>query len=50
MNRRTVTTALDLLGVALLVAFAFFVWPPAALGVAGVGFLVGSWSITSGRA
>lgn len=37
------TTALDLLGAALLVAFAFFVWPPAALGVGGVLLLAASW-------
>ena len=48
--RRNLTTALDLLGLACLVACAFFIWPPAALGVARVGLLVGSWSITSGRA
>lgn len=50
MNRRTLTTVLDLLGLALLVACAFYVWPPAALGVAGIGVLLISYSITSGRA
>ena len=50
MNRRTVTTALDLLGVALLVAFAFFVWPPLALLVAGAGCLAASYAVVSGRA
>ena len=47
MNRRTLTTALDLLGVALLVAFAFFVWPPLTFLVLGVGFLVISWRANS---
>ena len=48
--RSALTTVLDLLGLALLVACAFFVWPPAALGVAGVGALLASYSIMSGRA
>jgi len=46
VNRRTVTTALDLLGVALLVAFAFFCWPPLALLVAGAAALAASWRAT----
>ena len=50
MNRKTLTTALDLLGVALLVAFAFFVWPPLALLVAGVGCLAASYAVVRGRA
>lgn len=37
------TTALDVLGAALLVAFAFCVWPAAALGTAGALLLVASW-------
>lgn len=37
------TTALDLLGVACLAAFAFFVWPPACLGVIGAAALLISW-------
>lgn len=47
MNRKTLTTALDLLGVALLVAFAFFVWEPLALLAAGVGCLAASWRANS---
>ena len=38
-----VTTALDLLGALCLVAFAYLVFPPAALLVAGVGLLLASW-------
>lgn len=37
------TTFLDLLGVACLTVLAFFVWPPAALGVVGVAALLMSW-------
>lgn len=37
------TTVLDLLGVALLAAFAFFLWPPACLLVLGVAALLMSW-------
>lgn len=41
------TTTLDLLGLALLAAFAWFVWPPATLAVLGLGALVISWRLTS---
>jgi hypothetical protein len=34
-----VTTLLDLLGVACIAAFAFFVWPPACLAVIGLAAL-----------
>lgn len=37
------TTALDLLGVAALAAFAFFVWPPLVLLIIGVAALAASW-------
>jgi hypothetical protein len=37
------TTVLDLLGVACLAAFAFFVWPPACFLVLGVAALLMSW-------
>lgn len=37
------TTVLDLLGVALLATFAFFVWPPLTLAVLGAAALVASW-------
>ena len=37
------TTVLDLLGVAGVAAFAFFVWPPACLLVLGVAALLMSW-------
>lgn len=47
MNRKTLTTALDLLGVALLVAFAFFVWEPLALLAAGAAALAASWRANS---
>jgi hypothetical protein len=33
------TTILDLIGIACLAAFAFFVWPPACLGVIGLAAL-----------
>jgi hypothetical protein len=39
------TTFLDLFGVACLAALAFFVWPPACLGVAGVAALLMSWNL-----
>jgi hypothetical protein len=44
-----VTTALDVVGAASLVAFCFLVWPPAALGCAGVLILLASWRLTEGR-
>lgn len=37
------TTVLDLLGVACVAAFAFFVWPPACLLVIGAAALLMSW-------
>ncbi len=37
------TTALDLLGIVLLAAFAFIVWWPASLLVLGVAALLVSW-------
>jgi hypothetical protein len=40
------TTFLDLLGVACLAVLAFFVWPPAALGVVGVAALASSYALT----
>lgn len=40
------STALDLLGVALLAAFAWFVWPPLLLLVLGVAALLISWKST----
>jgi hypothetical protein len=44
MTRRGVmTTVLDLLGIGSLAAFAFLVWPPAALLVIGVAALIVSW-------
>lgn len=42
------TTALDVIGAALLVSFAFLVWPPAALAVAGVACLLASRAIEKG--
>jgi hypothetical protein len=41
------STALDLLGMALLAAFAYFLWPPAALLVLGVACLLISWRRSS---
>lgn len=37
------TTFLDLLGIAGIAAFAFFVWPPACFLVIGVAALAMSW-------
>ena len=37
------TTALDLLGVALVAVFAWFVWPPLPLLVVGAAILFASW-------
>lgn len=41
-------TALDILGVACLAAFAWFAWPPAALLVLGVAALLVSWRRAGG--
>lgn len=41
------TTLLDLLGVALLAAFVWFVWPPLVLAVAGLAALLVSWRTSS---
>lgn len=38
------STIVDLLGVACLAAFAWFVWPPLPLAVAGVALLAGSFA------
>lgn len=38
-----VTTILDVLGAALLAAFAWFVWEPAPLAVLGSAALLISW-------
>lgn len=40
------TTLLDILGAAMLVGFAYIVWPPAALLVAGAFLLLISWRRT----
>lgn len=37
------TTLLDLLGVALIATFSFFVWPYLPLLVVGVAVLAASW-------
>lgn len=42
------STILDLSGVILLAAFAFFVWMPACLLVAGAACLLASWRLSSG--
>ena len=41
-------TALDLIGVACLAAFAWFVWPPSALLVVGAAILLVSWRRSGG--
>lgn len=41
-----VTDVLDVLGVLALVAFAYLIWPPAALAVAGVAFLAASFLLS----
>lgn len=41
-------TVLDLLGAALLAAFAWFIWPPAVLLVLGVAVLLASWRLSVG--
>ena len=43
------TTVLDLFGVVCLAAFAWFVWPPAALLVVAVAALFASWSLQRGE-
>lgn len=37
------TIALDLLALACFAAFAYLLWPPAALAVLGAAFLLISW-------
>lgn len=44
------TTLLDLLGIVLLAAFAWFIWPPLVLLVVGVFALLSSRSLTGRRA
>lgn len=44
--RDLITTALELIGIGLLVTFAWFCWPPAAFGVGGASALVVSWRLT----
>lgn len=41
------TLCLDLVGVFLLIAFAFLLWPPLALLVGGGFALVASWRLSS---
>ena len=43
------TTLLDLAGIGLIIGFAFSLWPPAALGVAGVCALVLSRQMVNGK-
>ena len=43
------TTTLDVLGALCVAAFAWFVWPPAALLVAGTAFLLVSWRKSGGN-
>ena len=45
MRRAALTTVLDVCGVLFLAAFAFFVWPAAALLVLGAAALAISFSI-----
>lgn len=41
-----VSTVLDVVGALMLVAFAFFIWPPAALAAAGGLCLLVSWQMS----
>lgn len=41
------TTLLDILGVAFLAAFAWFIWPPLVLAVVGLAVLAASWMAAS---
>jgi hypothetical protein len=41
------TDVLDLLGVALLAGFSFFIWWPLPLAVVGVASLFASWRASS---
>lgn len=43
------TTALDVLGVLCVAAFAWFLWQPAALLVLGAAFLLVSWRRSGGK-
>jgi hypothetical protein len=46
-----ITDVLEVLGVLCLVAFAFLIWPPAAIAVGGVALIAASFFITRrGRA
>lgn len=40
------SSLLDVVGVACLAAFAWFVWPPLSLLVAGAAMLLVSWRLT----
>lgn len=44
------TTVLDIIGVLLLAAFVWLVWPPAVLLVLGVAVLLASWIRSRGGA
>jgi hypothetical protein len=39
-----ITDVLDLAGGFCLIAFAYIIWPPAALALLGVGLLLISWN------
>ncbi len=43
------TTIMDVLAALLVVAFAFFVWPPLALLAGAVALLAASWRLSGGR-
>lgn len=41
-----ITDVLEILGVLCLVGFAFLIWPPAAIGVAGVALISSSYFLS----
>lgn len=43
------TTILDVLAALLVVAFAFFVWPPLALLAGAAVLLAASWALSGGK-
>lgn len=46
--RGILTTVLEVASLLALVAFAWLVWPPAALGVAGAAGVLVSWRVSGG--
>jgi len=44
--REWIIGIIELVGIGLVVSFFYFVWPPAALGVAGAALILISWRLS----